>query len=179
MRFIEKLKRLLSIGKAPRILSVKELKQHPLFQKAEKSLFGRCQKIRSVSVVALSFAFLRFRRAANPAPGSPPDKHDITVRTIEENVPLPALSDQLEKLRGEKQFFAREDKIRPGDTLGTLLTRLGVDDQQAFQFIKSDEKARAFLHLKAGPYHSGENRRQGPPLLAFPLPLPILKKASP
>ncbi len=149
MRFIEKLKHLLSIGKTHRILSVKEVKQHPLFQKAKKSLLGRCQKTRGVSVVALSFAFIAFGAAAT-APGSPPDKDNIAVRTVEEEVVLPSLSDQLEKLRGEKQFFAREDKIRPGDTLGTLLTRLGVDDQQAFQFIKSDEKAKAFLHLKTG-----------------------------
>ena len=149
MRFIEKLKHLLSIGKAHRILSVQELKQHPLFQKAKKSLLGRCQKTRGVSVVALSFAFIAFGAAAT-APGSPPDKDNITVTTVKEDIPLPSLSDQLEKLRSEKQFFAREDKIRPGDTLGTLLTRLGVDDRQAFQFIKSDEKAKAFLHLKAG-----------------------------
>ena len=149
MRFIEKLKHLLSIGKAQRILSVQELKQHPLFQKAKKSLLGRCQKTRGVSVVALSFAFIAFGAAAT-APGSPPDKDNITVTTVKEDIPLPSLSDQLEKLRGEKQFFAREDKIRPGDTLGTLLTRLGVDDRQAFQFIKSDEKAKAFL--QAGPF---------------------------
>lgn len=116
MRFIEKLKHLLSIGKAQRILSVQELKQHPLFQKAKKSLLGRCQKTRGVSVVALSFAFIAFGAAAT-APGSPPDKDNITVTTVKEDIPLPSLSDQLEKLRGEKQFFAREDKIRPGDTL--------------------------------------------------------------
>lgn len=149
MRFIEKLKHLLSIGKTHRILSVKEVKQHPLFQKAKKSLLGRCQKtavfqsLHSLSLSSLS-------APPQPLPGSPPDKDNIAVRTVEEEVVLPSLSDQLEKLRGEKQFFAREDKIRPGDTLGTLLTRLGVDDQQAFQFIKSDEKAKAFLHLKTG-----------------------------
>ncbi len=149
MRFIEKLKRLPSIGKAKEFLLAGELKRRPLCQKAKKYLLGRCQKTRSVSLVALSFAFIAFGAAAT-APGSPPDKNNIAIKTIEEELPLPSLSDQLEKLRGERQFFAREDKIRPGDTLGTLLTRLGVDDQEAVQFIKSDEKARAFLHLKAG-----------------------------
>lgn len=149
MQFVEKLKRLLSIGKAQRILSVRKLKQHPFFEKAKKSLLGRCQKTRGVSVVALSFAFIAFGAAAT-APGSPPDKNNIVVTTVTEEIPLPSLSDQVEKLRGEKQFFAREDKIRPGDTLGTLLTRLGVNDQEAIRFIKTDDKARAFLNLKAG-----------------------------
>ena len=160
MRFIEKLKHLLSIGKAGIFLSVNEIKQHSLFLKAKKALLGRCQKTRGVSLVALSFAFIAFGAAAT-APGSPPDKDNIAVRTIEEEIPLPSLSEQLEKLRGEKQFFAREDKIRPGDTLGTLLTRLGVDDQEAIRFIKSDDRAKAFLNLKAGRTIQAKTDDQG------------------
>lgn len=44
MRFIEKLKHLLSIGKAQRILSVQELKQHPLFQKAKNRFWADARK---------------------------------------------------------------------------------------------------------------------------------------
>ncbi|NLC24468.1 MAG: M23 family metallopeptidase, partial [Oxalobacter sp.] len=42
------------------------------------------------------------------------------------------------------------EKVRSGDTLGSLLTRLGVDDAPAIAFIKSDDIAREMLHLKAG-----------------------------
>ncbi len=117
--------------------------------RAKRVLLGTSRKTRIVSFVSLCFAFIAFGAAA-VAPGDPPDTRQIAFRIIEEEIRLPLLDTQIEKIRQEKQFYTREDKVRPGDTLGTLLTRLGIHDRNAADFIKTHEKSRIFLQLKTG-----------------------------
>ena len=93
MRFIEKLKHLLSIGKAQRILSVQVIETASIIPESKKIASGPMpKKTRGVSVVALSFAFIAFGAAAT-APGSPPDKDNVAVTTVIEDIPLPSLSE--------------------------------------------------------------------------------------
>jgi murein DD-endopeptidase MepM/ murein hydrolase activator NlpD len=79
-----------------------------------------------------------------------PDISDLPVRSVAEEIRLPDLSEQIASLETEKHYFMREERVRLGDTLGTLLARLGVDDAAAAAFIKSDSTAKAILQLKAG-----------------------------
>lgn len=139
MRFIDRAKRIL-LG---------------ILQKA-----GITPKTRLVSFVFFCFAFIAFSAAA-VAPGNPPDLQGIAFRLIEEEIPLPSLDSQLEKIRQEKQFYTHEDKVLPGDTLGTLLSRLGIHDRNAANFIKTQEKARIFLQLKAGQMIHAKTDDQG------------------
>lgn len=46
--------------------------------------------------------------------------------------------------------YWREELVRRGDTLGTLLARLDVDDAAAQSFLRSDARARALRVLKPG-----------------------------
>jgi murein DD-endopeptidase MepM/ murein hydrolase activator NlpD len=53
-------------------------------------------------------------------------------------------------LSSHDQHYVSEEKVRAGDTLAALMTRLGINDDAAANFIKSDNTARAVLQLKAG-----------------------------
>lgn len=79
-----------------------------------------------------------------------PDAADLPVRSITEELAVPSLSEQIAKLQADDQLYLREEKVRPGDTLATLLSRLGVQDDAAAAFIKSDRIAHNVMQLKAG-----------------------------
>lgn len=111
-------------------------------------LFGTSRKTRVVSGTALFLAACAFG-AAGVAPNAP-DASDLPVQSIVQELALPDLSEQIAYLEQSSQIYLSEDQVRPGDTLATLLNRLGIDDNTATAFIKSDSTARQVLHLKPG-----------------------------
>jgi murein DD-endopeptidase MepM/ murein hydrolase activator NlpD len=115
---------------------------------SSKWLFGASRKTRIVSGTALFFAVCAFG-AAGVAPMAP-DASDLPVRSIAQELALPDLSEQIASLEHSSQIYISEETIRSGDTLATLLNRLGVDDNTAAAFMKSDTTARQVLQLKAG-----------------------------
>lgn len=115
---------------------------------SSKWLFGASRKTRIVSGTALFFAVCAFG-AAGVAPMAP-DASDLPVRSIAQELALPDLSEQIAFLEQSSQIYISEEIIRSGDTLATLLNRLGVDDNAAATFMKSDTTARQVLQLKAG-----------------------------
>jgi hypothetical protein len=46
--------------------------------------------------------------------------------------------------------FIQTETIRRGDTMSTLMARLGANDEQFLRFAASDRVARKALHLRAG-----------------------------
>jgi murein DD-endopeptidase MepM/ murein hydrolase activator NlpD len=46
--------------------------------------------------------------------------------------------------------YWREERVRRGDTLGSVLARLGVDDTAAQNFLRTDARARALYQLRPG-----------------------------
>ena len=44
--------------------------------------------------------------------------------------------------------YWREERIRRGDTIGSVLARLGVDDPEALEFLRTDPAARALYQLR-------------------------------
>jgi murein DD-endopeptidase MepM/ murein hydrolase activator NlpD len=109
---------------------------------------GATRKSRIVSATAVVFAVCAFG-AAGVAPMAP-DAADLPVTSLIQELTLPDLSDQIASLDHAAQNYVSEDKVRPGDTLATLLQRLGVHDEAAVAFIKSDRNASSVLQLKAG-----------------------------
>lgn len=87
--------------------------------------------------------------AAGVAPLAP-DAANLPVKTVAQELALPDLKQQIDALANTEQQFVREEKVRSGDTLASLLQRMGVDDEEAADFIKMDKQARAILNLKAG-----------------------------
>ncbi|MNS45530.1 Murein DD-endopeptidase MepM [compost metagenome] len=79
-----------------------------------------------------------------------PDADDLPIKSITQELQLPHLADQIAALDNLQQNYISEERVRSGDTLATLLDRLGVDDAAATAFIKSDAVARNVMQLKAG-----------------------------
>ncbi len=79
-----------------------------------------------------------------------PDADNLPIKSISQELALPQLADQIAALETRQQNYISEERVRPGDTLATLLERLGVDDSEAAAFIKSDQIARSVMQLKAG-----------------------------
>lgn len=105
------------------------------------------RKTRIISATALSLTLLAFG-AAGVAPLAP-DAADLPVTLVVEELTLPDLASQIASLSPAQQYVS-EERVRSGDSLATLLDRLGVNDTQAASFIKSDPAARALLNLRPG-----------------------------
>lgn len=109
---------------------------------------GSTRKHRIISASALFLALCAFG-AAGVAPLAP-DASDLPVQSIVQELDMPTLAEQVAALTPAAQTFINEERVRPGDTLAALLQRLGVDDDDAAAFIKTDPIARGMLQLKAG-----------------------------
>lgn len=72
------------------------------------------------------------------------------TRLITERLPAPDTRLQLEALAERDDVFVTEERIRPGDTIGTLLTRLGISDGEAERFLRTAPAARPLQQLKPG-----------------------------
>ena len=108
----------------------------------------RSTKNRIVAASSLFLALCAFG-AAGVAPIAP-DASDLPVRSIREDLVLPTLAEQIEKLGASEQTYITEEKIRSGDTLASLLSRLGVNDDAAANYIRKDSQARVLLQLRPG-----------------------------
>lgn len=122
-------------------------------------LTGATRKTKIVSATALFFAACAFG-AAGVVPDNP-DNSDLTVHAIQMNLSLPDLSQQVEQLAEQEQYYSSEDRMRAGDTLATLLTRLGVDDDDAVAFIKSDPLAHNVMQLHPGKRLRAQTTSEG------------------
>jgi murein DD-endopeptidase MepM/ murein hydrolase activator NlpD len=67
--------------------------------------------------------------------------------TVVRALPVPSLALQDD---GAPTGYRQEDLIRRGDTIGSALARLGVDDPGALSFLTSDPAARPLYQLRPG-----------------------------
>jgi len=113
-------------------------------------LLGTTRKARIVRASALALAVCTF--GATAVAPLVPDADDLPVKTISQTVALPNLSSQIAAIdqADDSQKYVHEERIRAGDTLATLLQRLGVEDDAAETFIKKDKVAKAVMQLKTG-----------------------------
>lgn len=84
----------------------------------------------AVSVLGVVAAF-----AVVPESGSPQLQLQTVVERLDDARPV--------VLPAEQQSFLREERIQRGDTLAALFSRLGVNDREAFDFIRTDATAQA------------------------------------
>ncbi len=71
-------------------------------------------------------------------------------RRLVEELAAPDMQGQLEALAGRTDSYVTEERIRRGDTLATLLTRLHVSDGDAERFLRTAPDARVLQQLKPG-----------------------------
>jgi murein DD-endopeptidase MepM/ murein hydrolase activator NlpD len=112
------------------------------------TLVASSRKKRIISASAVMLSVVAFS-AVGVAPLAP-DASDLPVRSISQEIALPSLAEQITALSQQDPQYVREEKVRAGDSLASLMTRLGVDDAAAASFIKSDKVARAVMQLRSG-----------------------------
>jgi murein DD-endopeptidase MepM/ murein hydrolase activator NlpD len=120
---------------------------------------GSTRKHRIISASALFLALCAFG-AAGVAPLAP-DASDLPVRSIVEELDLPTLTEQIARVTPSTQTFINEERVRSGDTLAALVHRLGIDDDEATAFIKSDPIARGIMQLKVGKRIQAQTNAEG------------------
>ena len=81
-----------------------------------------------------------FSLVANTAPEMTP------IRVIQLELRQPSVS----VVNAEGVGYWREDRIRRGDTIGSVLARLGVDDPEALEFLRANPSARPLYQLRPG-----------------------------
>jgi murein DD-endopeptidase MepM/ murein hydrolase activator NlpD len=133
---------------------IQKITRHSLLQ-----LLPRTRKARIVSAGAVFMSVCAFG-AIGVSPIAP-DASDLPVKSIEQDLEMPNLADQIAALQQDEQQFIREERIRPGDSLGSLFTRLGVDDADAQKFFRSNKTARRLLSLKTGKRVQAETDENG------------------
>ena len=106
------------------------------------------RKARIITFSALFLSVCTFGAIA-VAPHAP-DASDLPVKNITEQLQIPTLDAQIQALAAGDEKFVFEEKVQRGDTLASLLQRLGVDDAAANKFIQSDPTARLVMQQKAG-----------------------------
>ena len=124
------------------------MSRNTVIQNLVSKIAGSSKKTRIIAASSVFFALCAFGAAA-VAPMAP-DAADLPVKLITEDLALPNLASQTDVEDAAPQTYISEEKVRPGDTLAALLTRLGVDDDKATAFIKSDKTAHEVMQLKPG-----------------------------
>jgi murein DD-endopeptidase MepM/ murein hydrolase activator NlpD len=128
-------------------------------QKITDKLAHTTRKTRIVGAGAVFLAVCAFGATA-VAPIAP-DPADLPVKSISQQLELPNLAAQIAALQNDTQQFVHEERVRRGDSIGAVLTRLGVDDAQAQNFIRSDKTAKRILSLKNGKRIQAETDENG------------------
>lgn len=123
------------------------------------NLLFSTRKARILTASAVALTVCAFG-AAGVAPLAP-DAADIPVRSIAEDLALPNLETRIAALQQGAQTYINEEQVRSGDTLASLLTRLGVDDAAATAFIKSDRVAYGAMQLKPGKRVQAQTAEDG------------------
>jgi len=135
---------------------------NPIQKITGKRWFGLAETSRKTRIVAGGAAALALCAfGATAVAPIATDPADMPVKSVEQDLQLPNLADQIAALQQEEQQFIHEERIRPGDSLGTVFTRLGIEDQQAQSFVRSDKLARSILSLKTGKRVQAETDENG------------------
>ncbi|MGF6274337.1 murein DD-endopeptidase MepM/ murein hydrolase activator NlpD [Massilia sp. UYP11] len=135
---------------------------NPIQKITGKSLLALLPTTRKARVLSASAVFLSV--CAFGAVGvSPiaPDPSDLPVTSVAQDLELPNLADQIAALQQDEQQFIHEERIRRGDSLGSLFTRLGIEDAQAQKFVRSDKLAKRLLSLQTGKRIQAETDENG------------------
>jgi murein DD-endopeptidase MepM/ murein hydrolase activator NlpD len=135
---------------------------NPIQKITGKRWFGLAETSRKTRIVAGGTAALALCAfGATAVAPIAPDASDMPVKSVAQDLQLPNLADQIAALQQGQQQFIHEERIRPGDSLGAVFNRLGIADQQAQAFVRSDKVARSILSLKTGKRIQAETDENG------------------
>lgn len=112
---------------------------------AQKHLRRPAHHVPRWLLILAALPFFGVVAAFGIAPDTVPEKIDI--RQVVEHIALPA--DGFSAPTGDERFW-REERIRRGDTVGTILARLGVDDPEALSYLLQARDVRSLYQLVPG-----------------------------
>jgi murein DD-endopeptidase MepM/ murein hydrolase activator NlpD len=134
----------------------------PIQKITSKRWFGLTETSRKTRIVGAGAVFLAVCAfGATAVAPLAPDASDLPVKSIAQDLELPNLAEQIAALQQDQQQFNREERVRAGDSLGSMFTRLGVNDAQAQNFIRADKTAHRILSLKTGKRIQAETDENG------------------
>jgi murein DD-endopeptidase MepM/ murein hydrolase activator NlpD len=85
-----------------------------------------------------------------------------SIRTTPVSLVLPLANPQVASLDEETRGIFHEEKVQRGDTLGSLLSRLGVNDPQAFKYLRNGQEAGVIArNLRPGRSFRSETGSDG------------------
>jgi murein DD-endopeptidase MepM/ murein hydrolase activator NlpD len=135
---------------------------NPIQKITGKRWFGLAETSRKTRIIAGGAAALALCAfGATAVAPIAPDASDLPVKSVAQDLQLPNLADQIAALQQDQQQFIHEERIRPGDSLGAVFNRLGIEDQQAQAFVRADKVARSILSLKTGKRIQAETDENG------------------
>jgi murein DD-endopeptidase MepM/ murein hydrolase activator NlpD len=112
---------------------------------AQKSLRQPVRQIPRLALILAALPFFGVVAAFGIAPDTVPE--DIDIRQVVEDISVP--SQQFSEFGGDDRFW-REERIRRGDTVATILGRLGVDDPEAMTYLLQARGVRSLYQLVPG-----------------------------
>lgn len=90
------------------------------------------------AVAALALPLFGIVAAFGIAPSTSTDK--VTIQVVEQSLISPFIN---APQAASDEVFSRQEKVRRGDTVASLLSRLQVDDTEADEFLRTDSTAQA------------------------------------
>ena len=96
------------------------------------------------TIAALVLPFLGIVAAFGIAPDTVTDT--VARKQVVEDLELPAATQSVSK---DARFW-REERVRRDDSLGTVLSRLGVDDPAAVRYLRTERTAKGLYRLVPG-----------------------------
>ena len=118
--------------------------------------------LRKSRVIIASAVFLAiFAVGAAAVAPLAPDASDLPVKRITEQLDVPTLAAQMAAMEERDDQFIHEENIARGDSLASLLQRLGVEDEDANKFIKSDKTAHQLIQQRAGNTVRAKTNEEG------------------
>jgi murein DD-endopeptidase MepM/ murein hydrolase activator NlpD len=84
------------------------------------------------------------------------------LQAMQQSVVEPLQLPRLELVAQTDNLFIREERVERGDSVASLFGRLGVDDQEALDFLRRDRKAsEVFRQIKPGRAVTAKMTREG------------------
>ena len=123
---------------------------HALAQSAHRTQAALHAHPRRVAAAVLAVLLGTGVTAFGVAPLTPVDPHPIVQHLIAEPVASLDIASQIDALDLQALALHRTDVTRASDTFNSLLARLGVDDDDAVQWLRHDPTARAILLGRSG-----------------------------
>ena len=80
----------------------------------------------------------------------------LQSRPLVEAIDAPAIDDQLHAIADRAEVYLREARVQRGESFGTLMQRLGVDDEPALRFLRTDPAAKEFVRIAPGRFVQAE-----------------------